>query len=126
MAIYPILQGQVAHQRVIPQRHVSPETTKNHASEGNGDLVDFGQNDDPVPAKSEPPTKSEPSTKSEKHNSSEISNLLESTGQKVDGPLLDFTKDLKKDLPTDKTMEPRTLQRVDTGESNDVFFDTEG
>lgn len=120
MAIYPILQGQVVHQRVIPRRHTSSGMTENHTSEGNGDLIDFGQNDDPTPAKSEPPTKAE------KHNSSNISNLLESTGQKVDGPLLDFTQGLKKDLPSDKTKEPRTLQRADTGESNDVFFDTEG
>ncbi|KAJ2970468.1 hypothetical protein NUW58_g9687 [Xylaria curta] len=85
-----------------------------------GDLIDFGQNDDPLPAKTEP------STKAQNHRpSADITNLLESTGQKANGPLLDFTEDLKKDLP-DKAKEPPGMKRADTEDSNDAFFDAEG
>lgn len=120
MAIYPILQGQVVNHREIPPHHVSPSTTQKPApANDGGDLIDFGQNDDPAPVKREPPTKPE------KHPSSDITNLLESTGQRVNGPLLDFTSDLKKDLPSEKAKIPQR-KRTNTEESNDAFFDAEG
>ncbi|KAI0102136.1 Oxysterol-binding protein [Nemania sp. FL0031] len=120
MAIYPILQGQVANHRMIPPHHVPSSTTTNPAPDNGGDLIDFGQNDDPIPVE----TRS--SAKVERHSSSDITNLLESTGQKVDGPLLDFTGDLKRNLPSEKTKTPQQMKRADTDESNDAFFDAEG
>ncbi|GAW16089.1 hypothetical protein ANO14919_055120 [Xylariales sp. No.14919] len=120
MTIYPILQGQVANERVIPPRHVSPTTTANPPNDNEGDLIDFGQNEDPTPA-----TTASPST-IEKHPSSNISDLLESTGQKVDGPLLDFTADVKQNLPSEKAKVPQRVKRADTEDSNDAFFDAEG
>ncbi|GAP91647.1 putative oxysterol-binding protein [Rosellinia necatrix] len=115
MAIYPILPGQVPHQREIPPHHVSSNNVENHHPGGGGDLIDFGQNDDPASA-----------AKAKKRASSDIPNLLKSTGQKVEGPLLDFTGDMKKNLPPEKTASPRGMKRADTDDSNDVFFDTEG
>lgn len=82
-------------------------------------MIDFGQNDDPSPAKIEP------HTKTEKHPSSDITNLLESTGQRANGPLIDFTGDLKKDLPSEEAKIPQRLKRADTEDSNDAFFDAE-
>ncbi|KAI3323466.1 Oxysterol-binding protein [Xylariaceae sp. AK1471] len=124
MAIFPILPGQVMSEQNIPPRHVSaaqPSTAgKPPSNDNGGDLIDFGQNDASAPAQAERPTKIE------KHPSSDIPNLLESTGQKVDGPLLDFTGDLKRDLPSEKATVPAGMKRTDTEESNDDFFDAEG
>ncbi|KAI0906913.1 Oxysterol-binding protein [Ustulina deusta] len=120
MAIYPILQGQVANERVIPPHHVSSSTTENRSNDNGGDLIDFGQNDDHTLVKTESPIKTE------KPPSSDISNLLEATGHKVDGPLIDFTGDLKENLPSEKTKVPQGVKRSDTDESNDAFFDAEG
>jgi hypothetical protein len=123
MAIFPILPGQVSRERSIPPRHVSTaqsDTAQKPLSDNKGgDLIDFGQNDASAPAQAERPSKIE------KHPSSDIPNLLESTGQKVDGPLLDFTRDLKKDLPSEKAAVPSSVKRADTEESNDNFFDAE-
>ncbi|KAI0468761.1 Oxysterol-binding protein [Xylaria cf. heliscus] len=113
-AIYPILEGQVANERAIPPLHVPPSnTTQQPAPDAGGDLIDFGQKDDPAPVKTE-----------NKRPSSDITNLLEATGQKANGPLLDFTSDLKRNLPADK--EKATIKRADTEDSNDAFFDAEG
>lgn len=112
MAIYPILPGQVSKERDIPPPH--PHTAEKAPSDDKGgDLIDFGQSDDPAPAQPE------------RQPSSDIPNLLEATGQKVDGPLLDFTGNLKKDLPADKTKAPPGVKRTETEESNDDFFDAE-
>ncbi|KAI0449756.1 Oxysterol-binding protein [Xylaria acuta] len=128
MAIYPILEGQVANERVIPPHHAPPRTTHKPASataspaDNGGDLIDFGQNDDPAPlAKTESPAKA--------HNhrsSADITNLLESTGQKANGPLIGFTGDLEKDLPSENTKATQGMKRADTEDSNDAFFDAEG
>ena len=127
MSIYPILEGQVAHEAVIPPHHASPRTTKIPANEEGGDLIDFGQNDNdnhtPAPA---PVQTGPPSTKTARHPSSDIINMLEATGQKADGPLLDFSGDLKENLPSAKTNNaPSSMKRADTEESNDAFFDAE-
>lgn len=98
----------------------SPTTGKSPSENKGGDLVDFGQNDDAVAPQAERPTTME------KQPSSDIPNLLEATGRKVDGPLLDFTADLKRDLPSQKAAGPAQIKRSDTEESNDAFFDAEG
>ncbi|KAI0436843.1 Oxysterol-binding protein [Xylaria telfairii] len=126
MAIYPILEGQVANERVIPPHHAPPNTAQKStpataSTANNGrDLIDF---DDAAPAKTEPL----PPTQTENHRSStDIANLLESTGQKANGPLIDFTGDMKRDLPVEKTKVPEAVKRADTEDSNDAFFDAEG
>ncbi|KAI0428978.1 Oxysterol-binding protein [Xylaria sp. FL1042] len=119
MGIYPILEGQVAHERAIPPHHVSPSTVKKPSNDNGGDLIDFGQSDEPIPVKTEP------LAKTGRFPSSDISNLLEATGQKADGPLIDFTGDLKENLPTEKAKVPQGVKRSETEESNDDFFDAE-
>ncbi|KAI1361260.1 Oxysterol-binding protein [Xylaria arbuscula] len=120
MGIYPILEGQVAHEAMIPPHHASRSTNKIPASEQGGDLIDFGQNDNAAAAPAQ--TRSAAAAR---HPSSDISNMLESTGQKSDGPLLDFSGDLKENLPSTKTNAPSSMKRADTEESNDAFFDAQ-
>ncbi|KAI0199093.1 Oxysterol-binding protein [Astrocystis sublimbata] len=134
MAIFPILKGQTANERVTPPQNAIPNVAQKLApatasstqtpaanptapTNNGADLIDFGQKDDPTPAPAPAPV--EP-----KRISTDIQNLLESTGQKAsNGPLLDFTKDLKNGLPDGKTKAPIALTRGDTTESNDAFFD---
>ncbi|TRX97976.1 hypothetical protein FHL15_001186 [Xylaria flabelliformis] len=140
MAIYPILEGQAANERVIPPHHATPKkiqkpdsataststttasTTAASTNDG-GDLIDFGQNDEPErePANTKPPAKVE-----NQRSSADITQLLESTGQKANGPLLNFTEDLKKGLPSDKAQVHQRMKRAGTADSNDAFFDAEG
>ncbi|KAI0970463.1 Oxysterol-binding protein [Xylaria arbuscula] len=119
MGIYPILEGQVANEQAIPARHDSSNTAIIPSQNNGGDLIDFGQSNEPTSIKPEPPAKIV------KHPSSDISNLLESTGKKADGPLIDFTGDLKETLPADQSKTSSTVKRSDTEESNDAFFDAE-
>ncbi|KAI1486952.1 Oxysterol-binding protein [Biscogniauxia mediterranea] len=92
-AIYPILKGQTMSEWDIVPPSASagnPRTAGKPASSDNvGDLIDFGQTHEPTPS----------SPTSSKHTN-DINAMLESTGRKPDGPLIDFTSDLKKDLPT--------------------------
>ncbi|KAI1813301.1 Oxysterol-binding protein [Poronia punctata] len=126
MHIYPIIPGQVCNEREIPPRHASTHTAnpgqaEKPSDDHGGDLIDFGQHDDPAPAPAPAPAKPE------RKPSTDISELLQTTGKKADGPLLDFTHDLHKDLPSDKANASSDLKRTDTAEShdNDDFFDAE-
>ncbi|KAI9166949.1 oxysterol-binding [Paramyrothecium foliicola] len=90
MSIFPIIKGQKPNQaNAIPKYEPKPpgEPQSQDASKGD-DLIDFGQNEEPAqppPAPSKQPN--------------EIENMLASTGKPAEGPLIDFAKDLKKDLP---------------------------
>ncbi|CAJ0553555.1 Ff.00g120670.m01.CDS01 [Fusarium sp. VM40] len=105
MAIYPVVKGQKpSQQNVIPPHSPSAkpaetaiaQPVENHIDDN---LIDF--DDTPAPAKPEQPAKLEqPAPVEEVPKESEIQNLLSSTGKQANGPLLDFTKDLKKDLPS--------------------------
>ncbi|KAI1394251.1 Oxysterol-binding protein [Hypoxylon trugodes] len=120
MSIYPIIPGQKTSDfNIIPPNsphHPPPQKTSKPATapaasenSAGADLIDFGQNDAapaPVPAK---------------RDSKDISGMLQSTGRAPEGPLIDFTGDLKNDLPQEKT-----LKRGDTAGSNDDFFDALG
>ncbi|KAI1499193.1 Oxysterol-binding protein [Biscogniauxia marginata] len=92
MAIYPIVKGQkMSEWDIVPPSSSAgnPRTAGKPASNDNeGDLIDFGQINEPVPA-----------SPSNGDHSNNVSKMLESTGRKLDGPLIDFTGDLKKDLP---------------------------
>lgn len=131
MAIYPIIKGQKpSEQNFIPPRASAskPSTAEAPAAEapapdnGGGDLIDFGQDDAPAPVPAENPAVAAQAAKKDNMHSSEIRHMLEDTGKPApDGPLIDFAKDLKKDLPPAKA----DLKRSETGDSNDVFFDVE-
>lgn len=124
MAIYPVIDGQKLDQRnVIPPHHA--KTAVHHQPtrtdqpkepkepQQPNDLIDFGQDEvsetkpsaqpavapapipTAAPAPAPAPAKPSNSTKAP----SEIESLLSSTGKPAEGPLIDFTNDLKKDLP---------------------------
>ena len=88
MAIYPIVDCQeLDKSNAIPPHKGAKPTANDVQPNANPEesLIDFG---DQAPAPQEPPTKN-----------NEITDLLTSTGKPSEGPLLDFTDDLKKDLP---------------------------
>lgn len=80
-----------------PSDSTNNKTEANAGNSAQDDLVDFGQNDEaskPAPAK----TQEEAPSKA----SDEIADMLSSTGKPAQGPLLDFTQDMKKGLPSGK------------------------
>lgn len=93
MAIYPIVDGQKpSAENAIPARKSEPSKTNEAPKEApkeqpQDDLIDFGQNEEPAEDK---PAR----------RPSEIEQMLSSTGKPADGPLLNFTEDVKKDLPS--------------------------
>jgi hypothetical protein len=105
MAIYPVVKGQKpSQQNVIPPHSPSAkpaetatvQPVENHIDDN---LINF--DDTPAPANPEQPAKPEqPAPVKEAPKESEIQGLLSSTGKQANGPLLDFTNDLKKDLPS--------------------------
>ena len=70
------------------------ETHPAPANPPQDDLIDFGEGDapTPTPAKADKP-ESTPTP-------DEIEKMLTSTGKPAEGPLIDFTQELKKDLPS--------------------------
>lgn len=99
LAIYPIVPSQTSSGATsIPPRASSPKVAKkstNHVVEElkevekpkeEDSLIDFGNDDAPTPAAKSP---------------DEIERMLTATGKPAEGPLIDFTQDLKKDLPAD-------------------------
>ncbi|KAI0383762.1 hypothetical protein F5Y04DRAFT_249641 [Hypomontagnella monticulosa] len=119
MAIYPIIPGQDSKDwNLIPPSSPGGHTTtaEKPAAEGAmADLIDFGQNDASAASAAAPAKK----------DSKDISAMLQATGHEQEGSLIDFTSDMKKDLPPIKE-NPAGLKRGDTAESNDDFFDAEG
>lgn len=104
LAIYPIVDGQkstlansdfddspVKTAHYVAENH--PPATSNPPQD---DLIDFGQDEAPTPTPAAAAAKnSEPVQKMD-----EIEELLASTGKPAQGPLIDFTKGMKKDLPS--------------------------
>lgn len=107
LSIYPILSGQKADgDNIIPSRSVESQPVESNtapapaapATTTRDDLIDFGNDDAPA----EPPQPERPAAVANPavESTGEISGLLKSTGKPAaDGPLLDFTHDLKKDVP---------------------------
>ncbi|KFA61448.1 hypothetical protein S40285_03404 [Stachybotrys chlorohalonatus IBT 40285] len=105
LAIYPIIPGQKPNpDNAIPPSRKSSKITATAPEKAaapppasapapapqagaQDDLIDFGQNDAPAP---------EPSPK----KPDEIETLLSSTGKQAQGPLMDFTQDVKNNLPS--------------------------
>lgn len=88
-----------------------------------GDLIDFGEDDSTAAA---PP----------KRDSSDITGMLRDTGKDKNadggGPLIDFTGDIKKELPTDqgggggnKNKVPSLKKSGTESSGGDAFFDAQ-
>ncbi|KAF9879885.1 oxysterol-binding protein [Colletotrichum karsti] len=118
LAIYPIVQGQKPHAaNAIPARRAEAPAPKPQT--GANDLIDFG--DDTTTSKT--PTASAPAIQppppavaahETRSDSKDIQGMLNKTGtQAGEGPLIDFTADMKKAVPP--------LKRADTSE--DSFHD---
>ncbi|CAK7213398.1 Oxysterol-binding protein OBPa [Sporothrix curviconia] len=131
LAIYPVLPGQTSRRdsaiRPIPARKsLDAHPT---AAAATGDLIDVGDNEnakhveaaaaptaaaaaaaDPAAPSAGPAGDSAPAV------NNTITDLLTSTGTPAPaGPLMDFNKDLDKNLPT--------IKRTDTSGSQDIFHD---
>lgn len=136
MNIYPIIPGQkVSERNFIPPRMSSSSardvltagkpaaTAASNDNGGGADLIDFGQDDD-VP---EPAAVPATTTGTTTTGSQDISDMLQATGTDAigaEGPLIDFTSDMKQDLPKPKAQgqnPPPDMKRA--GSSNDAFFD---
>ncbi|KAI5867071.1 Oxysterol-binding protein [Durotheca rogersii] len=124
MAIYPILPGQVTSDfNMIPH---SPSASHPHPAQdlplsgSQGDLIDFGQNEDTVAG-------AEPQAKSNGNASTDTSSALQPTshGQESNS-LIDFTSDMKKSLPPTQLRPSPEIRRGETAESRERFFDAEG
>jgi hypothetical protein len=94
MNIFPIVKGQKPKQEnaipeFVPKTEAPAPAPAAPAATKQDDLIDFGQSEEPA---KEQQTPKQPS---------EIESMLASTGKPADGPLIDFTQELKKDLPTD-------------------------
>lgn len=115
MAIWPIVDGQKAVKEATPPRSAAPrseenllsmgnddppkesQTNNSQAAAGQDDLVDFGQNDQAAKPAA-PKTQQAPAGS----GSDEIASLLNSTGKPAEGPLVDFTQEMKSGLPSGK------------------------
>jgi hypothetical protein len=106
MAIYPIVDGQKSvfedskPDPIIQQQPVAAATNDVPRQPSQEDLVDFGQNEVPVTKPADTPVESPQRTPDE------IEKLLSKTGKPAEGPLIDFTQDLKKDLPSSQQDQP--------------------
>ncbi|KAK6842840.1 hypothetical protein PG995_001852 [Apiospora arundinis] len=103
MAIYPVVAGQKPSQRnVIPPRASFDQLSRTTSTQNQNELIDFGQtNESASTLVSKGPVSETQAEKPESKPSTDIQELLEGTGQKTEGPLIDFTGDLKKELPKD-------------------------
>jgi len=122
LAVTPILRGQKSNEKnPIPPPHTRSESyTSNHAapasenqqpqpSQGN-DLIDFGQSDGtpstnaatPIPAYQAPTDLQAAQTVNGGQQQKDLENALRSTSKERTngGALIDFSDDLKRDLPT--------------------------
>lgn len=109
MAIYPIVKGQKPDQRhVIPPhspaaRPIKAHETKPAENHIDDNLIDFADTPAPapVPAPAPAPVPAKPASAEPATKQSEIQSLLAATGKVAppNEPLIDFTNDLKKDLP---------------------------
>ncbi|KAK0389590.1 hypothetical protein NLU13_3165 [Sarocladium strictum] len=120
LAIYPIIDGQKAEKEPTPPRSTATgseedlatgsdapsheQANKSQVNSAPNDLVDFGQNDAPAET-----TATEPKHAPADKGHDEISKMLNSTGKPAEGPLLDFTQDLKNDLPSGKAQPKEDL-----------------
>ncbi|KAK7924357.1 hypothetical protein PG985_006411 [Apiospora marii] len=103
MAIYPVVAGQKPSQlNMIPPRASSDQLSRTVSTQNN-DLINVGQSHESPssPVLTKDPVAETIAVKHDSKNSTDIQELLEGTGQKADGPLIDFAGDLKQELPRD-------------------------
>ncbi|KAF5662813.1 putative oxysterol-binding protein [Fusarium heterosporum] len=98
-----VLPGLIVQRNIIPPHSPSAKPAQTAAAAPlenhiDDNLINF--DDTPAPAKTEQPAPVEPARTEPAPEDSEIRNMLSSTGKPAEGPLLDFTNDLKKDLPS--------------------------
>ncbi|CAK7210089.1 Oxysterol-binding protein OBPa [Sporothrix eucalyptigena] len=126
LAIYPVLPGQTSkRESAIPPipKHKpvnapapAPVAAAAAAPAASGDLIDVGGQENVKPVESAAPAA--PAADSAPNVDNTISDLLTSTGKPAPaGPLMDFNKDLDKNLPT--------IKRSDTSGSQDIFQDAQ-
>ncbi|CAK7243095.1 MAG: Oxysterol-binding protein OBPa [Sporothrix thermara] len=116
LAIYPILPGQTSRRDSAIRPIPAHKSVDAHPETATGNLIDFGDDEDTKPANSAAAAAAKPAVDSTPAVDNTISNLLTSTGTPAPaGPLMDFNKELEKNLPT--------IKRSDTSGSQDVFHD---
>ncbi|OHW95510.1 oxysterol-binding protein [Colletotrichum incanum] len=128
LAIYPILPGQKpsATNAIPPHRPSVAEAPAEKAptvqqQDGGNDLIDFGDAPATTPTAAtfsapavQPPADAPVTAQDSQSGSKDIQSMLNKTGsQPAEGPLMDFTADMKKNVPS--------LKRADTSE--DSFHD---
>lgn len=106
LSIYPILEGQKANSgdNSVPSTAVENQSTEIKAAPAPGpatstrdNLIDFGG--DGTAAEAPQPERPAPVANPAVESTGEISGLLKATGKPAEGPLLDFTHDMKKTVP---------------------------
>lgn len=104
MAIYPVVAGQKPSQlNMIPPRASSDQLSRTVSTQHN-DLINIGQSHESSssPVLTKDPVAETIAVNHDSKHPADIQELLEGTGQKADGPLIDFAGDLKKELPKDE------------------------
>ncbi|KAI8224665.1 Oxysterol-binding protein-like protein OBPa [Colletotrichum sp. SAR 10_96] len=115
LAIYPILPGQkaTAANTIPPHRPSATEAPAAPAQPAKNDLIDFGD-DSSTPTAPAPAVQPPTGAHATRSDSKDIQGMLNKTGHQAgEGPLMDFTSDMKKAVPP--------LKRADTSE--DSFHD---
>ncbi|KAF4926310.1 Oxysterol-binding protein-like protein OBPalpha [Colletotrichum viniferum] len=115
LAIYPILPGQkaIAANTIPPHRPSASEAPAAPAQPAKNDLIDFGD-DSSTPTEPAPAVQPPTGAHATRSDSKDIQGMLYKTGHQAgEGPLMDFTSDMKKAVPP--------LKRADTSE--DSFHD---
>ncbi|PVH88320.1 hypothetical protein DL98DRAFT_509032 [Cadophora sp. DSE1049] len=152
LAVTPILRGQKSNEKnPIPPPHTRSESfTSTHAASASSenqppqpshtnDLIDFGQSDGtpstnaatPIPAYQAPADLQAAQTVNGGQQQKDLEKTLRSTSKERTngGALIDFSDDLKRDLPTvdanGKKLAPLKREDTDT-QSLDEFVDAEG
>ncbi|VUC28370.1 unnamed protein product [Clonostachys rosea] len=121
-AIYPIVDGQKSvfedskPDAIVPAKPIAATTNDAPSEPSQEDLVDFGQNEVPATKPADiPATKptdisaaklADTPVEPPQRTPDEIEKLLSKTGKPAEGPLIDFTQDLKKDLPSTHQDQP--------------------
>jgi hypothetical protein len=133
LAVTPILRGQKATEKnpIPPPRTRSESYTSTkvlakqpdpHPADEQGDLIDFGQNENHSPGTSADLQPAQMHNNG--HPQQDLEATLRSTSQppRTDSPLIDFHEDVKKSLPSSGL----TLRRQDTdSHSVDEFVDAQ-
>lgn len=107
LSIHPILSGQkTSSGNTIPSKPAESHPAESKAAPARAapatttrdDLIDCGTTHD-GPAETSQATRPAATVNPTVESTGEISGLLKATGKPANGPLLDFSQDMKKDIP---------------------------